>query len=552
MAVDWGSFEEEPETTPVAAPTPQPPSPTGGDIIDYFRKTFSDVYEGQFEGEKGVVPEIRKQAGSAEAAAAEVGTGAEDIGAGEVEVGAPPMAAPAADPAAAFRLEQATKVRGFRAGRPPAAPKLGGAMEDLASRQEARAGMMQEMTAKLAEEQGKIQRQVEGSQVALQQQQTEVEEYRNQLQTLNEDRVTALLHPNIPAGVESPSAWVEEQKALMASGSPEEKEAAQERLEKAQSTSGYDEVFGEWWQVLIGAVSLAMGAFGSALAGGPNQAAQIIFKTIDRKAAEKKARAQRMQKALAARERRVGVEMEWSQQDLQRELQDRTYEIQKATVGLEKIKILYEGKIDVNAIDATIAELRMKGEQWEAQYALNRWSQGKEAELAEAKLKLSTGRGARPLPVKQAEFFGQVEKTQAKLEEMQEAYKKLYHGVGPIDVVFNALSMWAVPGWGTSEKEYAAAREAAGRFIYRSILKDRMSNVDAEWATKKLIGSPTEPMSVGLKRFETATDLIKGLAEEQAETLRAAGFDMVGIDQYRLNRGKFEAWLKGQMGEAAE
>jgi hypothetical protein len=129
---------------------------------------------------------------------------------------------------------------------------------------------------------------------------------------------------------------------LRASGTVQQQAAAQAELEKAQNIDP-DQFLGSAGRKIGAAIAMALGAYGSALSGGPNSAMEIIQQSIrDNIDAQKANRASRERSAERARER-VGETQEQFQTEEERANRAYGVGIEMAKVKLARISAGLQG-----------------------------------------------------------------------------------------------------------------------------------------------------------------------------------------------------------------
>lgn len=460
----------------------------------------------------------------------------------------PPLEAEAPARTASERSNLVNRIRAL--GRP--LPSFPGMQEELEESKtlETWAQMNQADVARQAAEatattMGKAQTEIESRQLEIDKVKQRMVQHQDEIRTSIDERVTRAMYPGIPDGVEDGNAWIQDMKKAAADSTlpQDQREAALSQLNDAQPKTGMQEVFGSWWRVLLGAVSMALGTVGSAMSGGPNHAANIIFKGIDMRVKEKMLKEKRLSRigALRTAEAQAGLDITKSEYSMM--LQQQMFELKMAGFGVQKIVAEAEMKGKEHAAQGLIAAIDGKYQRAEMQLALQRSTQERSFEAQSLGLEVQAQRQAdegRKISEASAKELRTMQTAMNRVKEMQAKYEDL-----PPQVVSLVKGWW--PFISTDEKEYEAAREAAGRFIYRQILKDRMSNVDAQWATEKLMGGAYEPRGVGMSRFDATMELIEDLYSGRLTGLQDAGFIVNRAGQLEgIDRARFDQYLESR------
>lgn len=342
--------------------------------------------------------------------------------------------------------------------------------------------------------------------------------------------------------------------------------AQQEKL--AQLQQEYDEMqpgeidplgrFGETGPKVMAALGIIFGGLGSMFTGGPNQALDMVLNIAESDVS-------REQEERAAKRRALGER--WSRQ---MEYMDRVRQMGEDEIEgklLQRREIMAALDMKLRQIKGTSATQEKMLQAQELRTALVMKQNENEFALKQHKLKLEADalgsriqaesaadvarrgwatigiqreaqRGqAKLASVAQAQEVTQVQKATETIRDLQKQYNLL-----PSQIPATLSSL--VPFITTDAKKYKAAIEATGRPIYRSILKDRMSDADAAWAVDKMFGQISEPRGVGNARFEATLGILDSIAEGKDAGLEAAGVVPVGGGQLKLDRRKFEAWLE--------
>lgn len=345
------------------------------------------------------------------------------------------------------------------------------------------------------------------------------------------------------------------------------KMAAQEqKLAKLQQE--YDEMqpgeidplgrFGETGPKVMAALGIIFGGIGSMVSGGPNQALNMVLDIAESDVS-------REQEERAAKRQALGER--WSRQ---MEYMDRVRQMGEDEIEgklLQRREIMAALDMKLQQIEGTSATqekmLQAQGlrtalvaKQNENDFALRQHKLKLEAETLGSRIQAESAadvarrgwatigiqreaqRGqAKLASVAQAQEVTQVQRATDTIRQLQEQYNLL-----PSQIPATLATL--VPFITTDAKKYKAAIEATGRPIYRSILKDRMSDADAAWAVDKMFGQVSEPRGVGNARFEATLGILDSIAQGKDAGLEAAGVMPVGGGQLKLDRQKFNAWLE--------
>ena len=345
------------------------------------------------------------------------------------------------------------------------------------------------------------------------------------------------------------------------------KMAAQEqKLAKLQQE--YDEMqpgeidplgrFGETGPKVMAALGIIFGGIGSMVSGGPNQALNMVLDIAESDVS-------REQEERAAKRQALGER--WSRQ---MEYMDRVRQMGEDEIEgklLQRREIMAALDMKLQQIEGTSATqekmLQAQGlrtalvaKQNENDFALRQHKLKLEAEALGSRIQAESAadvarrgwatigiqreaqRGqAKLASVAQAQEVTQVQRATDTIRQLQEQYNLL-----PSQIPATLATL--VPFITTDAKKYKAAIEATGRPIYRSILKDRMSDADAAWAVDKMFGQVSEPRGVGNARFEATLAILDSIAQGKDAGLEAAGVMPVGGGQLKLDRQKFNAWLE--------
>lgn len=288
--------------------------------------------------------------------------------------------------------------------------------------------------------------------------------------------------------------------------SNQDRAIAQAKLEKAQEIDP-NRAFGGAGGQVMAAIAMAMGAFGSAFTGGPNHAANIISRAIDRdiKAQLEKRSAKRaligdFKSSLEENIRRFGNEQ-------QAVLAEGIGRLNLANTKIKQIAAKHEGAEQMAAVQQVTAGID--------QEVLQLHQQFNDAARSMA-MKKAQG-GAKQLPATQAADIGEMEGAREILKNVGQAFSEK---TGWFSILAKRFP-------GTSATKYEDAREAAAGMI-SSMVEGRSTDEDVE-RYKRMLPDAGDSKARAVHKLDQARKFIESRIKAKAKALGGSGYDVSGV-----------------------
>jgi len=425
----------------------------------------------------------------------------------------PPMSA------AASRM---AKIQGIRMPRAPRGPDFGSAQQAIEKGIKQQEELIQQGQEAQVENFGRVRGELQAQQAAAADQEMAIAEARQEVDRAIDDQVTVRMYPNVPESAGSPSQWVAEQKAILASDvtTPELKDQAAQALEDAKTdTKG---ALGSWWGILLSSIAMGMGAFGSALTGGPNQAMQIINGALNRREREQERKQMRLQRVLQAKERKGQLGLERTREDFARRAAERAQNLELLKLGLDEQMAGIQSGDKRAQLQVLRGNIEMETEKARAAAAQARYQTKMTGAIALAKIdeatrKAQAGPRGKALPSALADKLGSARQLRAEVARAKEQF-------GSIGIEAYAGAS-KVPFVGTASKEWEAKKKGLAQSIARAVQGARPSDVDVKMNLERL-PNPTSTRGFGASLLDELEDEGKRAIASKLVTYMRGGYDV--------------------------